>query len=289
MDRPEGSQPHYGEHLGDIGYWRPFVREVLLRHDLPDVSLEAPFVGTFPTFLAGEVVVKLFGPLFEGEPSHEVECEVHRLLAPVDGVPAPRLIASGALFDESPRWPYTIQERSGGVAIRDAGLSAEGRRDVAADVGRVVAALQQLPAPVFRSTWLVDGLQREKRARSLPAHLVEQIPDYLADALPATTFCHGDITEDHVMIDRGRLVAVIDWGDSLLADPYYELVPLFFGAFAGDRAAHEELLNAAGWVVDGEFAKRFLQASLSFQFDPFHDVDTRGVRTLDELAERLWP
>jgi len=59
-------------HLGDPKYWGPYVTQVLLRHELPTAPLESPFVGTFPTFLAGDLVVKLFGEAFDGTASHGV-------------------------------------------------------------------------------------------------------------------------------------------------------------------------------------------------------------------------
>jgi hypothetical protein len=53
----------YGDRLGDPGFWGPYVRAVLARHRLPEAGWEPGFVGTYPTFLAGEVVDAV------GEPS----------------------------------------------------------------------------------------------------------------------------------------------------------------------------------------------------------------------------
>ena len=49
--------------LGDAGFWWPYVAEILKRHDLADAGREpvAGFNPTYPTFLCGDVVVKLFG------------------------------------------------------------------------------------------------------------------------------------------------------------------------------------------------------------------------------------
>ena len=60
MERPRDDQPHYGEHLGDPEYWRPYVLTALGRHNLPTAHVEPPFVGSFPTSLVGRLVVKLF-------------------------------------------------------------------------------------------------------------------------------------------------------------------------------------------------------------------------------------
>jgi len=42
LDRPRIDQPHYGRHLGDAGYWSPYVAVVLARHHLPASELETP-------------------------------------------------------------------------------------------------------------------------------------------------------------------------------------------------------------------------------------------------------
>jgi hypothetical protein len=48
--------------LRDAEFWEPYVHAVLARHGVPLAPAEAGFVGQFPTFLVGEVVVKLFRP-----------------------------------------------------------------------------------------------------------------------------------------------------------------------------------------------------------------------------------
>jgi hypothetical protein len=49
--------------LGDIDFWGPYLAEILRRHDLADAGRQpvAGFNATYPTFLCGDVVVKLFG------------------------------------------------------------------------------------------------------------------------------------------------------------------------------------------------------------------------------------
>ena len=44
--------------LGDVGFWRPYIAEILERHGLGDPGREpvAGFNPTYPTFLFGDVV-----------------------------------------------------------------------------------------------------------------------------------------------------------------------------------------------------------------------------------------
>ena len=67
LPRPDfGSSNEYGARLGDAEFWAPYVSAVLRRHRLPDAPLTVGTVGSFPTFLVGSYVVKLFGERFEG-------------------------------------------------------------------------------------------------------------------------------------------------------------------------------------------------------------------------------
>lgn len=300
--RPRVDQPHYGDHLDDPRYWRPYVSEALSRHTLPVRRLEPPFAGTFPTFLVGDLVVKLFGETFDGAASCAAERSMHRLLAGHPEIPAPRLVAEGHLFNTAPRWPYLVTERLTGTALRDAALSASDSAAVARRLGEVVARLHRLRAPEpIRLRNLVPRLRAtaaERLARfGLPTHLVDQVPAYLLDAPAPDTLVHADITADHVFTGGGRLVGIIDWGDAIVADSYYELVAISLDALGGRQELIEGFLDGYGWQRTDEFGRRTLQAMLEFQFDAVSrlgqiiDLDT--TRSLADLAarlcERYWP
>lgn len=295
--RPRVDQPHYGAHLADPTYWAPYVRRALSRHRLPVGELEPPFAGSFPTFLVGGLVVKLFGPAFDGTASHATELAMHELLASHPEIPAPALVASGQLFAEDPKWPYLVTERLPGAAIRDADITEADAASVASRLGEVAARVHQLRAPAaVASRALLPGLRatavERLRRFGLPGHLVEQVPDYLADAPPPSTLIHADITADHVFVDEGRLLGVIDWGDSIVADAYYELVAVYLDALGGRPGLLRSFLDGYGWTAADGFCRRALQGVLEFQFDAIGRirelVDLSGVATLDDLAERLF-
>src|SRR5215813_1761040 len=200
-----------------------------------------------------------------------------------------------------PNWPCIICSlvtgRLRGVAIREAGLDHAGSVSVAAQLGQAVGRLHQLPAPgpvagreVLRE--MRAGAAERLRRFGLPGHLAEQVPGYLADALPATSLVHGDITADHVFVDRAELVGLIDWGDALIADPYYELVAVYFDAFGGQRPLLTEFLRGYGWDRADDFGRRALQGVLEFQFDALSRIsemaDLTEVKDLGQLAERLF-
>ena len=295
LERPTDSQPHYGRHLADPGYWGPYVREILERHSLPRLPLEPPFPGSFPTFIVGDIVVKLFGSAFDGERSSQIEVAVHDLLAGEPKVPAPAVVATGELFESAPTWPYVVTERVLGTAIREVEVDAEFGAQVAAELGTIVAVLHELepPAPV-RNRDLLGQLRREAPDRmaryGLPGHLVAEVSEFLADAEPGTTLVHGDITADHVFVDANGVTAVIDWGDALVADRAYELPAVFLDALRGDRRHLDVFLDAARWPRD-RIARRVLQGILEFQFNAITGmasrVDLASAHSLDDVARQL--
>lgn len=296
LARPRDDQPHYGEHLGDPQYWGPYVQEVIDRNSLPNGVIETPFVGTFPTFIVDEVVVKLFGPSFDGERSSQVELAMHELLATERDLPVPGLIASGQLFDAAPGWPYLVTERMPGRAIRDVELDGALGAQVATQLGAVVNRLHQLrPPDVVRQRELLGDLRNDAPARlrrfGLPEHLVEQVPDFLADAEPAEILVHGDITADHVFVDRRGITALIDWGDALVADRAYELPAVYLDALRGDQRLLAAFLDAARWPL-GDLARCGLQGILVFQFNAITaiaaDYDLTQLDSLEELADHLF-
>jgi len=77
------SVQEYSSRLGDVGFWWPYVAEILKRHDLADAGREpvADIGGTYPTFLHGDVVVKLFGYVRSWRESHAAERAAQALLA----------------------------------------------------------------------------------------------------------------------------------------------------------------------------------------------------------------
>lgn len=297
LERPRTDQPHYGRHLDDPGYWAPYVLAVLRRHHLPITSVEAPFPGSFPTFLVGDLVVKLFGDTFDGPASHAAELAMHELLAGHPAIAAPALVAAGHLFQDAPAWPYLVTERLAGVAVRDAELTGRVAGRVADELGHLAQRLHALePPPAVRRRNLVPRLRATAAERlrrfDLPEHLLTQVPTYLRDAPAPDTLVHADITADHVFVDGGALAGVIDWGDAIVADRCYELVALYLDAFAGRRELLERFLYAYGWSRPEDFPRRALQAVLEFQFDAIATVrdlvDLDAIEDLDELAVALF-
>ena len=292
----------YGSRLDDVTFWWPLVAEVLERHGVDEAGLEpvAGFAGTYPTFLFGDVVVKLFGYFPAWRESHEVERAAGALVATDPEILAPSLLGEGNLFDdvEAP-WPYLVTSRLPGIAWRDADLSGEQRCSVAGELGRQMQRVHGLRPPadaplVDLATLNAGAISERHRAwGSLPLHLIGQIDGFLTGLGSFDrVFVHADLTADHAFVDRGRLTAIIDWGDAMVTDRHHELGALHLGMFNCDKAVLRSFLEAYDWPVSRDFPRQALRLALLHSFDVFDPVGTllplHDIATLDELATELF-
>ncbi len=293
--------------LGDADFWRPYVIEILKRHDLAEAGLE-PVPGsnpTHPTFLSGDVVVKLFGCSGRWRQSHAAESAAQALLTTAPEIAAPRLLAEGQLYnDVDAPWPYLVTSRMPGVAARHAELSAEQRLSLAIALGRQVRQVHALrPSGVAtHDDWLPVDMAAAVERSSLPSHLIAQIDGYLAGLDPFDpVFVHGDLTASHVFVDDGRLTGIIDWGDAMVTDRHYEIIQVYRDVFACDKTLFRAFLEASDWPVGRHFPRQALGLALHRQaigcaqhhsMDAFEPIAAllplEDIATLDELAAELF-
>jgi aminoglycoside phosphotransferase (APT) family kinase protein len=100
------------------------------------------------------------------------------------------------------------------------------------------------------------------------------------------TWLHGDLAPDNMLVNEGRLSAVIDWGGLGVGDPATEFLPawnLFRGA---SREAYREALG----FDDATWARgRGLALSTSIVALPYynHTIPVRAKRAIDVIREVL--
>ncbi|MDX6552635.1 MAG: hygromycin-B 7-O-kinase [Gaiellales bacterium] len=297
----------YVSRIGDAGFWAPVAAEVLERHALAGARAEpaAGFNATYPTFVYGEVVVKLFGFVPSWREAHAAELAAHDVLATDPEIRAPSLLAAGRLYDdEDAAWPYLITTRMPGVASWRAGLSTADRRSLAAELGRQVRRVHGLrPAgAATEKDWPAANVSAAAARSSLPPHLVAQIDSYLAKLRPFDrVVVHGDLVANHAFVENGRLTGIIDWGDAMVTDRHYELIQIHRDTFECDRALLRVFLDACNWPAAADFPRQALGHALRRQavgllqhhtidvFEPIAALFPLGdIATLDDLATVLF-
>jgi hygromycin-B 7''-O-kinase len=291
----------------DVAFWWPYVAEILERHDLVNAGSQAVagFNATYPTFIYGDVVVKLFGYSRSWRKTHAAERAAHALVATDREIAAPTLVADGQLYEgvEAP-WPYLVTTRMPGVAWQDADLSTEQRVSIAAELGRQIRRVHAL-RPLGVATdddWPALNVAGAAQQSSLPPHLILQIDQYLARLGPFDrVFVHGDLVASHAFFENGRLTGIIDWGDAMVTDRHYELIQLYRDMFDCDMVLLRVFLDASEWPVDKNFPRKALGLALYRQavglaqhhtMDVFEPVAAllplHDIGTLDELAFQLF-
>jgi aminoglycoside phosphotransferase (APT) family kinase protein len=324
MKRPTfTSREDYGPRFTDLAFWRPYVQEVCRRHGLPLGALRPGLAGTNPVFVVDErCVVKIFTDMFGGVVSAPAERTCYRLLARATGLPAPRLLAEGDLFDAEDGWPWPylvlelLQGRSLGEDI--ALVSRADLEESAAFLGRALRALHSIPLPAdgpLPGSWQAYDafLAQQRRAcvatqtelGLLPPALVAQIEGYLpplaqlTDHSATPTLLHGDLNWDHLLGvpegGRWRPTGIIDFGDAIVGDPLYDLVVLHIGLFRCDTSLLAIFREAYGPhpSLQRDFVRRATALTLLHRYPMFDTAfeelpEARAAQSLEELATLLW-
>jgi aminoglycoside phosphotransferase (APT) family kinase protein len=297
----------YRARLADTGFWWPYLEHILECHGLAGAGLEPePGIGgTYPTFLYGDVAIKLFGFLPSWEKNFRAEQAVQKVLATDPAITVPQLLAEGKLYDsKNPPWPYLIISRIPGLSWQFANLTTEQQVSVAADLGRQLRRIHALPAQgiATHEDWLSVDVTVAAQRSSLPPHLTVQVKDYLARLGPFDrVMVHGDIMFRHVFINNGHLSGIIDWGDAMITDRHYEFARMHLDLFNGDKTVLRAFLDASNWPVDKAFAQKAMGHALYRQahglaqhptMDVFYMLPERlpleDIPTLDKLALALF-
>jgi hygromycin-B 7''-O-kinase len=313
---------NYCNFFMDLELWEPFVRWVCKENALSCRQIRTGLAGTCPTFIVDDAwVVKLFGRLFEGGAAFRVEREAARLISQVENIPAPAVLAEGQLLSPGKdwHWPYLVFEFIPGVSIGEVfhRISEKDRLRIAAELGAVIYNLHHLPlgdSQVFQPDWsayldFLNGQQqvcvtRHREWGRMPAHLVDLIDSYLfplddwIDMDKTPHLIHADLTRDHLLgkleEDQWHTGGLIDFGDAMIGDLYYELAALHLDLFHGDKKMLKRFLETYGSIpVDDRFVRKAMTATLLHQFDVMGPLferlpHLRAVPQLQELAALLW-
>lgn len=195
-------------------------------------------------------------------PLVEREVTVLPRLAPLLPAPAPVPVHVGRPGDRYP-WTFFGSPLLSGLEPADADLTNGERVALGSELGRFLKALHAsetqvhvdpqgaLPVDPNRRTDMPFRVelareQMEALAEAGLWHPPERVALLLSDAerlsAPVGPFAlaHGDLHLRHVLVDGGRLVGVIDWGDVCLADPAIDLVLYWSLLRPGGRSAFVE-------------------------------------------------
>lgn len=302
-----GSFQEFRARIGDVDFWHPYVSLVLERHNLADSGAEliSGYNPTNPTFLYGDLAIKLFGYGDWWRGGYSGESAAHTLLATDTTILAPHLLASGRLYNhDGAPWPYLVTTRVPGSPWHEVNLPYDQQVSIARQLGEQVRRIHALSASglATHEEWPAINVANAAARSSLAPHLVKQVDEYLTRMPPFDdVFVHGDLAGMHVFVEDCQLSGIIDWGDAMVTDRHYELIQIHRDMFNCDKDLLRDFLDASGWPVDKDFPQKamghalYRQAIMLTQHqsgDVFEPVAALfpldEITTLDELATELF-
>lgn len=175
-------------------------------------------------------------------------------------IPAPiRIGAPGAGYP----WPWSIVPWTEGVAATVESLDL----DQAAVLGGFLRALHQpgppdAPRNPYRGVPLESGEEtRAMRLSRIDPDRLPVAPERIRSvssevaAVPidvAEGWLHGDLHPGNVIVDKGRVAAVVDWGDIGVGDPATDLAAAWMQF---PTAAHDEFWREYGSVTEASWKR----------------------------------
>lgn len=190
-------------------------------------------------------------------------------LAPRLPLPIPVPVGRGVPAAGYP-WPWSVCRWFPGRRAADVELGDEEQRALAAALGRFLTALH-VPAPPDAPGNPWRGVPLAARAETTDRHLATlseraDIADLSArwqEALAAPAWpgpalwIHGDLHPANLLVDDGRLTAVLDFGDLTAGDPANDLSVAWMLFSPGERALLRRTVaadaatwaRARGWAV----------------------------------------
>lgn len=302
------SREAFREFKSAVEFWKPYIDITVADNGLTLRSgeVEAGFNSTYPTFIAGDLVIKFLGHLNAWRQVYDAERTALERVAADPDIPGPELLGHGFLLgDLDTGWAWLATRRMPGQALWRLLPDRALHERIAIALAEILPRIHALPPQGIPeiADWTAIDLTSANRNSSLPEHLVEQVPDYVRTlGPPDPAFINADIVANHVYVEGGNLTGILDWGDAVITDRHVELIQIYRDTLRCDRALFRTFLEVSQWPVGPDFPRKALGYALCRQglrriqnqgggdvFEPIAEAyPLERIATLDELAEILF-
>lgn len=285
--------------------------QIVTQHHLPDEPLSS-FEGTNIVFSHGKSrVIKIFPPLYKSHFNNEVLTmkHLHNKLS----VKTPQIEYLG----EIDHWPYIVMSQLQGTLLEDLWekLDHDNKIIIIRELGALIHEVHSLPTEGLEAIdchwkkFITEQLNKcvtHHQETGLPKKLLQDIPSYLdsikevLSVIKKPVILTGEYTPMNFLVKQEagiwHIHGLIDFGDSMLGLPEYDL--LGPGAFLiqGDKILLREFLTSYGYSPE-EMTKalshkltallllhRYSRLNVQIRIQNWEDK----VKTLDDLETLVW-
>lgn len=245
--------------------FRNAAREIIARHHLPDEPLSL-LLGTNVVFLHGKNrIIKIFPPAHQSHFTNEVM--VMRHLYNKLSVTTPVIECEGTISG----WPYIIMSRVEGTLLEGLWetLDHNNKVIIIRELGALIREVHALPTQglesidchwqEFISKQIVQCVSRHQSTQ-LSDKLVRDIPKYLESAkeflpqIKRPVILTGEYTPMNFLVTQKsgiwHINGLIDFGDSMLGLPEYDLLGPGVFLIQGNKKFLREFLLAYGYTPE---------------------------------------
>lgn len=291
--------------------FEPAAREIVDYHHLSNGPLIL-FDGTNVVFGVGETsVIKIFLPIHQDHFANEtlVMKHLHNKLS----VSTPNILYQGIISG----WPYIIMNRLEGTILEGLWekLDHNNKISIIRELGSLIREVHSLPTNGLESmdchwqqfiTKQISHCVEQHRITNLPDILLKQIPKYLdstADLLPKIkqpVILTGEYTPMNFLVKQTSNVwhinGLIDFGDSMLGLPEYDLLGPGVFLIQGDKKLLREFLISYGYTSGELVTTLSKQLTLLMLLHRYSNLNVQirinnwqdKVQNLNDLENLVW-
>ena len=297
--------------LNNSELFKKLALEIIARHHLPDASLSL-FEGTNIVFSYGKTrVIKIFPPLHKSHFNNEVLTmqHLHNKLSVI----TPKIEYVG----EINHWPYIVMDQLEGTLLEGLWkkLDHNNKLIIIRELGLLIHEVHSLPTKgleaidchwkEFINQQLNQCITRHQET-GLSEILLQQIPSYLdsiKNLLPVIkkpVILTGEYTPMNFLMKQEagiwHIHGLIDFGDSMLGLPEYDLVGPGAFLIQGDKILLREFLSAYGYSPEEmtpTLSRKLTALMLLHRYSRLNvQIRIEGwknkVKTLDDLEKLVW-
>ena len=156
------------------------------------------------------------------------------------------------------------------------------RRSPGSRGGPLLPLLERLEGWLQSAEWNAAELLDVAAVRRLAAEALEVVDEPVIEG-----FVHGDLIPGNLLVDEGRLTAIIDWGGAGWGDTAQDLAPAWAVLTAAERSAFKDAVGAddAAWIRGRTFELEHAVGGVLYDVPKQHPLGDVMSRTLERIVD----